>query len=167
MDSADRLPPIETPRLHLRLLTADDAGALQAMTDDPAVTDIVDVLPTPFTRAAAMALILGDGDGRDRFMGAWEKAGGALVAAIGIHLRGDAEIEIGYWVSPSAQGRGIATEAVSAAIAAVRMALPERRLIAECRIGNRASWGLLEKLGFRATGGPGRRAGRRRLVLAG
>jgi RimJ/RimL family protein N-acetyltransferase len=45
-------------------------------------------------------------------------------------------------------------------------AYPERRIFAECRPENVASWRLLEKVGFRASGADGVRSGRKRLVFA-
>jgi RimJ/RimL family protein N-acetyltransferase len=41
----------------------------------------------------------------------------------------------------------------------------ERRIFAECRPQNVASWRLLTKVGFRADGLAGARSGRKRLVL--
>ena len=71
------MAPIETPRLRLRLLEVGDAAAFRVMTDDPAITDNVHFLSYPFTIADAKQLILGDGDGRDGFLGRVGLEGGS------------------------------------------------------------------------------------------
>ena len=156
---------LETDRLRLKSLERGDGAALQAMTDHPLITDAIHFLPVPFTVADAERLITGAGDGRDRFIGAWRTGDPGMVAVVGTHLRGDDEVEVGYWVRADCHGRGYATEAVAAAIATLRDRFPKRRIIAECRPENNASWHVLDKLGFRPTGEAGRRPGRRHLVL--
>ena len=139
-------------------------AALRVITDHPAVTGAINFLPSPFTLVDATRLIVGADDGRDRFLGAWRRENHESVAVVGTHLRGEREIEIAYWVGADHHGQGYATEAVSTVLAILRERLPARRLMAECRPENRASWHLLGKLGFRPSGDAGRRPGRRHLV---
>lgn len=170
-DSLADLPRLETARLSIAGLAPDDAQALRHLTDDPAITAAIDFLPTPFTLRDAEDLIrTGRQAHGDRFLGAWthpDPAGtrpaGTLVGVVGTHLRGPGTIEIGYWVGGAARGQGFATEAVSAVIGLLGGRFPARALVAECRPGNVASWGLLHKLGFRDTGEDGHRPGRRLL----
>ena len=75
------------------------------------------------------------------------------------------EAEIGYWIGVAFHGRGYASEAVQAVLEELRRYSPERRIIAECRPGNLASWRVLTKLGFRPTGEDGLRPGRRLLSM--
>ena len=157
--------PIETARLSLRLLHPTDAAEVQQMTDHPVITDLIHFLPQPFTIADAARMIRGAGDGRDCFVGAWCR-NGELVAIVGTHLHGEHEVEIGYWVRADRHGQGYATEAASAIVGALRQAFPHRQVVAECRAENSASWHVLEKLGFRASGEKGQRPGRLRLILA-
>ena len=89
-----------------------------------------------------------------------------LLRVVGAHLRGEGAVEIGYWIGGAARGRGLGTEAVSATLAFLARRFPRRTVVAECRPANTASWGLLTKLGFRDTGEPGHRPGRRVLVRA-
>ena len=159
------LPQLKTERLRLRPLAPDDAEAFRAMTDEPVITDVIHFLPTPFQLPDARRLIAGEGDGRDCFWGVWLGQGASLIGTVGTHLHGADEIEIGYWFASSAWGRGFGVEAVSALIQALSAAYPARRIIAECRPQNAASWRLLEKIGFQADGHDGFRPGRRRLVL--
>ncbi|MER2253009.1 GNAT family protein [Methylorubrum podarium] len=175
-DSLTDLPGFETARLSIAPLAHRDAPALRDLTDDPAILGAVDFLADPFTLEDAEALIGSARHGRDRFLGAWSRdgeAGGtgresaALVGVVGAHLRGEGAVEIGYWVGGAARGRGFGAEAVSATIDCLRRRFPRRVVVAECRPGNVASWGLLHKLGFRETGSEGHRPGRRQLVLEG
>ena len=87
--------PIKTERLHLRALGIDDAEAFRIMTDEPAITDNIHFLTTPFTLADAQRLIEGDGNGRDCFWGVWRRDSDGLIGTVGTHLRGLDEIEIG------------------------------------------------------------------------
>ena len=90
-----------------------------------------------------------------------------MIGVVGTHLRGEGAIEIGYWIGGGARGQGFGAEAVSAILDLLRSRFPRRVVMAECRPGNIASWGLLHKLGFRETGSDGHRPGRRQLVLDG
>jgi len=157
------LPARKTARLRLVPLLPRHAARLSAITDDPAIARHVHFLALPFTRGDALRLIRGKGGGRDRFIGIWR--GGALAGVIGAHLVGVDAIEIGYWIARASQGRGYATEAGAALVALLRRCFPERLIFAECRPDNCASWRVLEKLGFRATGVPGARPGRQVLRL--
>ncbi len=162
MSLADMLP-IQTSRLKIRLLKPEDAPSLAVMTNDPRITRIVHFLPEVFTDEDARRLIEGDGTGRDNFLGAYFTEHENPVALIGVHLHHNGETEIGYWVKADLHGQGIATEAVSAVIAALSTTFPGRLLVAECNPVNIPSWQLLKKLGFRETGLPGNRPGRMRL----
>jgi len=168
------LPGLETPRLSLATLRPEDADAVRRLTDDAAITAAVDFLPAPFTLQDAQDLIRSSARGQDCFLGAWIRETGTadapaefaardLVGVVGTHLRGAGVIEIGYWIGGAARGRGFAYEAVAAIIDLLRARFPGRTIVAECRPANVASWGLLEKLGFRDTGEEGHRPGRRLL----
>ncbi len=135
------------------------------MTDDPAITGAIDFLPTPFGLGDAQRLLSGEHDGRDCFWGIRLAGEDALVGTIGTHLRGNDEIEIGYWLASAARGRGIGAESAAGVVRALRLAYPARSIFAECLPQNVGSWRLLTKLGFKADGRGGLRAGRHRLVL--
>ncbi|HEV2543280.1 MAG TPA: GNAT family N-acetyltransferase [Methylobacterium sp.] len=165
-DSLIDLPGLDTARLAIAPLGPEHAPALHRLTDDPAITGAVDFLPTPFTLADAEALIASGRHGRDRFLGAWSREEAApLIGVVGAHLRGEGAVEIGYWIAGGARGRGFGTEAVLATLDCLRRCFPHRVVVAECRPGNVASWGLLHKVGFRETGADGHRPGRRQLIL--
>ena len=158
------LPAISTPRLHIRRLEPADISAFHRMTNNPAITDKIHFLHTPFTMEAAEALLRANGDGRDCFWGVWARDSADLAGAIGTHLHGTDDIEIGYWFSPAQQGQGYATESVASILNLLANAYPTRRIHAECRPENNASWRLLERLGFKNTGQNGDRPGRIKLT---
>lgn len=158
------LVALTTERLDLRPLQPIDAEAFRVMTDEASITGVVADLPSPFTAADANRLIVGQGDGRDGFWGLWPRDEPALAGTIGTHLVGDGEIEIGYWLASAWRGRGLASEALAAVLAALANAYPHRRIFAECRPQNVASWQLLERQGFAPDGTDGKRDGRKRLT---
>jgi RimJ/RimL family protein N-acetyltransferase len=153
---------ITTSRLRIAPLQPADAPALRAITDDPAVIGAIHFLRAPFTLADAEALIRGGIHGVEQFLGVWQ--GETLIGVAGTGRRG-AAIEVGYWFGSRYWGQGFGGEAVGAVVAALRREHPEAAIIAECRRDNRASWRLLERLGFRAAG-PGERPGRELLRLS-
>ena len=159
------LPARKTARLQLIPLRPKHAARLRAITDDRAIARHIHFLVLPFTHGDALRLIRAKGNGSDRFIGIWRS--GALAGVIGAHLAGADRIEIGYWIARASQGRGYASEAGAALVALLSRRFPERRIFAECRPDNRASWRVLVKLGFRATGAAGARPGRQVLAFAG
>ena len=87
-----------------------------------------------------------------------ERASGLVVGGIGFFGPPlDAEVEIGYGIVPSRQGRGYATEAVLAMIAMAWADARVRTVVAGTDPGNVASQRVLGKAGFSA----GSRAGSR------
>jgi RimJ/RimL family protein N-acetyltransferase len=157
------LANISTRRLHIRPFGPDEAGDLRRLTDHPAITGPIDFLSSPFDDDAAVALIARNGED-ECFLGLWE--GDDLVGCVGVHLRAGERIEIGYWIDVARHGRGYASEGVAVVLHALQGTHPDRRIVAECRPANLASWRLLHKLGFRDTGEAGDRIGRALLMLA-
>lgn len=157
--------PIATPRLELRPLIEADAAALRAITDDPAVIAAISFLRAPFTLTDARTLIAMNRGDNDLFRGCWHPADSVLVGVIGAHRTERGDIEIGYWIGTRYQGQGYAGEAARAVLDRLGTDHPTVRIFAECHPDNRASWHILERLGFRATGEAGKRPGRLRLNL--
>jgi RimJ/RimL family protein N-acetyltransferase len=158
------LPLDEAERLRLTPLRPADVEAVQLLTDDERITNRIDFLRSPFTRADAEALIARNGPD-ECFFGVFTRGEGRLIGVAGAHVR-DADIEIGYWIGPAFQGRGYAGEAVRVLVAALQHEFPSRRIVAECAPENAPSRRVLEKAGFAATGAAGRRRGRRLFALA-
>ena len=78
-------------------------------------------------------------------------AGARLVGSIGLGRDGD-EVELGYWIAKDHRGRGYATEAVRAMLNLSR-ALGHKQLLATHYSDNPGSFRVLEKAGFRRSGG--------------
>ena len=143
-----------TERLLLRPGWAQDAEALCAAIRDERIVRNLASAPWPYTLADAKAflaterkpihpvsLILLRGEGAPE-----------LVGTVGIGPRPDGEIEFGYWIARRHWGKGYATEASRAMLAAARDALRLPRIHAGHFLDNPASGRVLEKLGFRPTG---------------
>ncbi len=154
--------------LRLQALEQGEAEEVRAVTSDPAVTSVIPFLPEPFGLKQAEALLDRQKDGRDLYLGIRAHVAdvvpgvreGTLLGVVGVHLRGDRDLEIGYWLPGRHHGRGIAGTAVPVAAAAYARAFPDRRLIAECHPANRASRRVLARAGFRPAGQAGERPGR-------
>jgi RimJ/RimL family protein N-acetyltransferase len=159
------LSDIETSRLRLAPLVPADADALWHVTNDPGIIDAISFLRHPFTLIDAQTLIARNQNDRDLFRGIWRRRDNVLVGVIGAHSRISGTIEIGYWIGTRFQRQGFAYEAGHGMVEWCRRACPEAQIIAECRVENRASWRLLERLGFRPTGALGTRPGRVELAL--
>jgi aminoglycoside 6'-N-acetyltransferase len=154
----DTLLALSTDHCRITPLLPDDARALAAITDET-VTSRVHFLPAPFTEADARALIAGSGGG-DVFHAVRDAGGLDLNGVIGVHRRTRGEYEIGYWFAARVRGRGIATEAVRAVVAALAASHPDASIVAECHPDNDRSRALLRRVGFVSTGRPGKRPGR-------
>lgn len=64
----------------------------------------------------------------------------------------DGDVEIGYGLAGPSRGRGLGTAAVRALVDHLA-AMPEvQRIHAEVHVSNTASWRVLERIGFTATG---------------
>ena len=85
-----------------------------------------------------------------------ERVGGLVVGGIGFFGPPRAgEVEIGYGIVPSRQGRGYATEALRAMIAMAWADARVRTVVAGTDPGNVASQRVLGKAGFRRTAATG------------
>lgn len=156
---AERLAT-ESERFAIVVLKPDDAPALRALTDDPAITSVISFLKTPFALEDARSLIGANMTSGDGFMGLRRKADHALVGVIGAHLREEKTIELGYWIGAAYHNQGYATEALKAVMGKLAENLPGRQAFAECTPENVASVRVLEKLGFHQTSAAGARPGR-------
>jgi ribosomal-protein-alanine N-acetyltransferase len=149
---------IETDRLILRDVVAEDVDGFHAYMADPAY---VRHLPLdPMDRAEVQALVdrvlLRQGvPPRDRFfLAALERDSGRLIgeAIFKIIDAANRQGEIGWGVAGPDQGRGIATEIGRALIRFGFADLGLHRLIARCEVGNDASERVMAKLGMTKEG---------------
>jgi RimJ/RimL family protein N-acetyltransferase len=143
-----------TPRLTLRPGWPEDAPALARAIAHEQVAFKLARLPWPYTEAHARAWLEADhGDGDVPLLIFAHDRGEApeLIGGVGLHPVGN-DTEIGYWLTPSAWGRGYATEAGRAVVDMARHALGRRRLVSGHFVDNPASGRVLRKLGFAPTG---------------
>ena len=135
-----------TERLTLRPAWPEDAPALAAAIGHEEVARMLARVPYPYTLADAQVwTALPRGAHEPRFLIETHEGGRPLlIGGIGISENDN----LGYWLTPSAWGRGYATEAGRAVIEMARHALPLRRLRARHFADNPASGRVLRKLGF-------------------
>jgi RimJ/RimL family protein N-acetyltransferase len=146
---------IETTRLVLRALTPDDAEAIVAR--NGAGRSWASDFPTPGDVNVADAALLGKALFAVDTM-PWglftivEKSSGQSIGGIGFKTSPNerGEVEIGYGVCLSFQGRGVATEAVIALCDFARRGA--RAVLADTDRENVASQRVLEKSGFQSCG---------------
>ncbi len=147
------LPRLETRRLILRKLTADDADDIFVYASDPEVTRYLVWEPH---RTIS--------DSRDFVRAALARYEAGIVAPWGIELKGarrlvgtcdyislsvdHARAEIGYAISRTYWGRGLMTEAVRKIIAYGFDIKKFNRIQAVCEVPNVASARVLEKAGM-------------------
>lgn len=144
-----------TQRLTLRPAWPEDAQALAQAIGYEAVARMLKRVPFPCDVADAAAFGARERRAYEpRFLIFSHQApyppliGGIALTDHG----GDGGVELSYWLTPSAWGRGYATEAGRAVVDMARHALPLRRLTAWHFTDNPASGAVLRKLGFRGTG---------------
>ena len=146
--------PHDTPRLRLRRLREADLPRFQAYRSDAELGRYQGWLPMHDAAARAFLRQMADSSFCPR--GAWFQLGvadldsAALIGDIGIHLQPDGSAaEIGFTLAHEAQGRGLATEAVAAAVALVFAHTSAARVVAITDARNAASVRLLERVGLR------------------
>jgi RimJ/RimL family protein N-acetyltransferase len=142
---------IETERLTLRRFVEEDRDTVAAWNADP-----------DFTRHLAGVQTRAQSDEAfDRWAGHWDQHGfglyavewretGALIGRCGpqFHRRWPGDPEVGWALDPAWWGRGIATEAGSAALAWTFGQLDFTRAVSITTEANLASRNVMEKLGF-------------------
>ncbi|OWK30944.1 GNAT family N-acetyltransferase [Sphingomonas mucosissima] len=140
-----------TKRLTLRPGWPEEAETLAGAIAHEAVATKLAHVPWPYTVADAeafLALPHRPNDARFLIL-SHEGAYPVLVGGIGLSALAPGVAEFGYWLTPSAWGRGYATEAGRAVVQTARHSLPLRQLHARHHLDNPSSRRVLDKLGFR------------------
>lgn len=143
-----------TERLLLRPGWREDAPALFRAIAQPSVVRNLASPPWPYLPEHAEAFLATERKPSEASALIFLRGPGSpeLIGAIGFGGRSAGNAELGYWIAAPHWGRGYATEAGRAVIAAARGSLRVRRLVAGHFLDNPASGRVLEKLGFRPTG---------------
>ena len=154
---------ITTPSAVLRDWRPEDAASLARHADSPRIAAMMrDGFPSPYTLEDARRFIAA-ATGSDANLFLAIEVGGEAVGGIGVHPRDDVyrrTAEIGYWLSESCRGRGIATDAVRALVPIAFDRFEIVRLQAGVFSNNPASMRVLEKCGFVREAVHARRSGR-------
>lgn len=148
--------PVRTDRLVLRPATPEDADTLYAIRTAPGVSEWITTewadrhdFQTGFVdtdRYAKIVVIEHEGIVIGELMVSIEDAWAQREVADQAAGR---QAELGWVLSPDWGGRGLATEAVVAAIDLCFRQLGLRRVVAHCFADNVASWRLMERIGMR------------------
>ena len=145
---------IETPRLWLRTMRADDLDALLAIFTDPQVMDAF--ASPPFSREQVQGWLGRNLDHQAEFgyglFSVLLKPTGELIGDCGLEqmqLDGHEAAEVGYDFRSDYWNQGYATEAASAVrdFAFTQLQIPT--LISLIRVGNQRSKRVAEKIGMR------------------
>lgn len=148
---------MESSRLRLRHWRPDDRAPFAAINAEPEVQRYL----APITRAGSDAML-------DRIeahfarygWGYWaleERQSGTLIGLCGMmHVPFEAfftpAVEIGWRLSSSWQGKGLAREAAETVLHSAFGRLGLERVVSFTVVSNSASWGLMERLGMRRIG---------------
>ena len=144
-----------TDRLLLRPGWREDAPALARAVSALAVARNLEGLRWPYSvEEAERFLAHAAAQPGQTTLLAFRRAAGApeLVGAVGLGRSEDGHALFAAWIAPDYRGRGYASEAGSALLAAARDSLRLPRLFAWSFLGNPAGARMLDKLGFTATG---------------
>lgn len=148
---------LETERLILRRITADDVDALVALDNDPAVMRFLgpNCRTADEVRDTLLPSYLALYE-RHAGLGYWAAVERATEAFLGWFLlrppTADAvpgDVELGYRLCTAAWGRGIATEGASALVAKGFAEFGVERVIARAMAVNAGSRRVMEKVGLR------------------
>jgi RimJ/RimL family protein N-acetyltransferase len=150
----DSKPRLETERLTLRPLAAEDAGPMAALADDIGVARMTTAIPHPYERDMADGFIerMSQTDPRREVTFAVQAREGDFMGVLGIHPREGFAAELGYWIGRPYWGQGYMTEAVSAALAWAGGPWGRRALVSGHFADNEASGRVLTKSCFLYTG---------------
>lgn len=149
---------LETPRLFLRWPKASDIPALVLLAGDARVSRDHAVLPHPYKREDGEKFVAharaanAEGQGLHLAIakrGAPEK----LIGCVGLRVRPNGDVSIGYWLGVEHWGQGYATEAAQAILDTAFLYTDLESVIAEVRVTNDASRKVLARCGFQYEGG--------------
>jgi RimJ/RimL family protein N-acetyltransferase len=149
--------PIATERLLLRPLEPDDEAELHETLSDPVTLAAVDREPPWPIEETRESIERRMRNQREHGFSMWamvERASGRVVGICGLQPleRTGPEVEVGWHVHPAARGRGYATEAGRAALAAGFGALGLERIVAVTHPWNKRSRNVMEKIGLTLVG---------------
>lgn len=146
-------PHVESPRLRLRGVCRSDLPRLAELSNDYDVVKMTGSMPFPYTLADAEAFYerVRGGDPATHAHFTLEHEDGPI-GTLGFTPGPFGGCEIGYWLGRPYWGKGLASEAVKAALDWVRHDWRKKMVVACHQAENRASGEVLVKAGFLYTG---------------
>ena len=148
---------LRTPRLRLRCPRHADAPQVAELAGDREVAEMTANIPHPYPEGAAQTFVARAREstslGRDLTLMITMDDNDAIIAGLVSARPGPGDCaSIAYWVGRRYWGRGIATEAVDAAVAAIFARTDASAVVTNVRVTNPASARVLEQCGFRRVG---------------
>jgi RimJ/RimL family protein N-acetyltransferase len=131
----------------LRPFHVADAGAVITACNDPITRRYLPLLPSPYTRADALAFI----ERGEHERAVVDGDTGEVLGCIGWRPGRDATAEVGYWVTPAARGRRVATTALEL-LTAELFKSETQRLYLQTALTNVASQRVAIAAGFTREG---------------
>ena len=149
----DVLPgKIETPRLILRAPMRGDVPAITTLADNRNIAEKLSRLPSPYTRADAIAFVEIFAQRADERPFAITSQAGDFLGIVGFTYVMGQHPELGYWLGEPHWGKGIMSEAVKALLEAAFASGLYPAVRARALQTNLASINVLGKAGFRNLG---------------
>jgi RimJ/RimL family protein N-acetyltransferase len=142
-------PALRDDAVHLRPWTEEDAPEIVRCCSDPLIPRYIPVIPMPYSLSDAEQFIERSRTPSDELNLAVAGHSGELFGAIGVAIQPDPGIaEIGYWLSPEARGRGLATRALRLLSAWALRETDIARLQLQTDVENLASQAVATRAGF-------------------
>ncbi len=141
---------IKTERLVLRAPALADAPALTNLANNKAIHRFLARLPHPYTDEHALDFITNMARCANEHAYAIINDKNQFSGVIGLHLKSDDSPELGYWLGQNYWGKGYASEAAKALVAAASQA-GYSTIFARSISANKGSIKVLEKCGFSKT----------------
>lgn len=154
LESAELVPQLAAERFVLRAVRKSDAGLIGFYTGDLRLSRMTSSIPHPLPPGASEAWV-DRVSSADNVEDAWIIDGSAsgwpeVIGVISLKHVTEGQSEIGYWVSPAFWNTGIASEAVSALLAANPRG--DRTIFASVFQDNPGSARVLTQAGFEYLG---------------
>jgi RimJ/RimL family protein N-acetyltransferase len=145
---------LETERLLLRPVRADDLPQIAALMADYDVAKNLSTAPHPYSLKDAEVFYARHSDasarGEAHVFAIFRESDGAFIGKNGLHAK-DGVVEMGYWLGKPYWGHGFATEAARRVLEFGFNDLTLEKIVAGWFMDNAASGRILAKLGFTAT----------------
>lgn len=152
-DYINKKPVIDTPRLRLRPLCAEDVPSLKEWMADKAIYTYWGKGPGKTDKNPEILFTKAERPTKSFHLGIEEKPTGKVVGDLWVYrIENDRMATVAIRLAPSRHGKGYGTEALSAMTRFCFDHTELRRLQAEVDVRNAASRRMLEKCGYRQEG---------------